>query len=125
MIYSRCVRNASTAQRKGYTVTNLVASREARQKFFELVRSAHSGNPAVITIDGIPVAAIVGYEHFRRWYAMDELPATNVSDLERHALALAAGDTDRAALLLSEALTRMLGRRTEKREDDKGGLGDG
>ena len=99
-------------------MTNLVASREARQRFFELVRSAHSGNPAVVTIDGIPVAAIVGYDYFKRWNTMDDLPATNVSDLERHALALAAGNPDKAALLLSEALTRMLTRQTEKAGDD-------
>ena len=99
-------------------MTNSVASREARQRFFELVRAAHAGNPAVVTIDGIPVAAIVGYDLFKRWDTMNETAGVNIEDLERHALALAGGDADKAALLLSEALTRLLSRRGDKTEEE-------
>ncbi len=94
-----------------------VASRQARQNFFDLIRAAHAGNSAVITIDGIPVAAIVGYDQFRRWETMNEPAGINIEDLERHALALAGGDADKAALLLSEALTRLLSRRGDKPEE--------
>lgn len=96
---------------------DFIASREARQKFFELIRNANSGKPAVVTIDGIPVAAIVSYDLFKRWKAVEDLPPSNIADLERHALALAGQDPDKAALLLSEALTSLLSRQRERDDE--------
>lgn len=98
-------------------MSNVINSREARQNFFSLLRAANRGEPAVIGIDGIPVAAIVSYDLFKRWRTVEDLPPSNIADLERHALALAGQDPDKAALLLSEALTSLLSRQRERDDE--------
>lgn len=92
----------------------VIASGEARRTFFELLRRANRGQPTVVAIDDIPVAAIVSYDSFKRWRTVEDLPPTTISDLERHALALAGNDPDKAALLLSEALTSLLTRQRQR-----------
>lgn len=96
-------------------------SREARQRFFQLIRQAHAGEPAVVTLDGLAVAAIISYADFRRLKdsIMSETIAIGSTDLERHALAIAGGDADKAALILSEALTRLLARRQERDQEQE------